>query len=70
MLLPKKQDVWGEDVKRVDNIALRYAENAILPWSRKEISLDRTDKELLSVFDATGENVLPRSTKQRFYNKR
>lgn len=69
-LLPRKQDVWGEDVKRVDNVALRYAENALLPWSRKEVTQDRTDRELLSVFDATGENVLPRSTKQRYNNKR
>ena len=58
-MLPTKADVWGEEVKRDDNWLKRYAENAILPWSRKEITQDRTDKELLSVFDQTGEKTLP-----------
>lgn len=57
--LPTKKDVWGEEVKRPENIVQRGLENAVLPWTRKKLTEDRTAKELLKVFDETGENVLP-----------
>ena len=57
--LPVKKDVWGNDKKRANNVGVRLLENAILPFNRKELIADRTDKELLKVFDETGEKVLP-----------
>ena len=57
--LPTKKDVWGEEVTRPENIVQRGLENAVLPWTRKKLTEDRTAKELLKVFDETGENVLP-----------
>ena len=57
--LPKKTDVWGEDVKRPENLVQRTLETAVLPWTRKSLVEDRTAQELLKVFDESGENVLP-----------
>ena len=57
--LPKKTDVWGEDVKRPEILVQRTLETAVLPWTRKKLTEDRTAQELLKVFDESGENVLP-----------
>lgn len=57
--LPVKKDVWGEDKLRNSNILARTYEVAISPYSRKQIVEDVTNAELLSVFESSGENVLP-----------
>ena len=54
-LLPASTDVWGNERKTTN-----YAENAILPWTRKEIKEEPLDKELTRLYDATGESsVIP-----------
>lgn len=59
-MLPIKQDVWGEDKKRDDNVGMRLLTNMILPYNRKKVIEDVTNTELLSVFEDTGEKgVLP-----------
>lgn len=59
-MLPIKQDVWGEDKKREDNIGMRFLTNTIFPYNRKKVIEDVTNTELLSVFRDTGEKgILP-----------
>ena len=60
--LPTKTDVWGNDVKQSDNIALRGLENAVFPWTRKNINTTKVDSALEDLYDTTGESsVLPTS---------
>ena len=57
-LLPVSTDVWGNERKTTN-----YAENAILPWTRKEIKSEPVDKELSRLYDATGESaVIPKTS--------
>jgi len=58
-MLPVKKDIWGNDKKRDGNFLVRTYEVAMSPYNRKKIVESYTDKELLSVFEKTGENVLP-----------
>lgn len=61
-LLPVKTDIWGEEVKQSDNILVRALENSVLPWTRKELNSTYVDKELLTVYENTGESsVFPDS---------
>ncbi len=60
--LPTKTDIWGNDIKQSENIIQRGAENAILPWTRKNISTNNIDTELTKLYEATGESsILPDS---------
>jgi hypothetical protein len=53
--LPVSTDVWG-NARETQS----YEENAILPWTSKEISKDPVNKALTDLYDATGESgVLP-----------
>lgn len=61
-LLPVATDVWGNEKEQKGNIV----DNAILPWTKKEITTNSTDKALTELYDKTGESsVLPDS----FINK-
>lgn len=61
-LLPVATDVWGNEKEQKGN----YIDNAILPWTKKEIITNSTDKALTELYDKTGESsVLPDS----FINK-
>ncbi len=61
-MLPKKTDVWGNEVKQSENILLRATENSLFPWTRKEISANNVDNAILKVYESTGENsVFPDS---------
>ena len=60
--LPIKTDTWGNDMKQSENILLRTLENSVLPWTRKELNSTLVDKELLNVYENTGESsVFPDS---------
>lgn len=60
--LPIKTDTWGNDVKQSENVLLRTLENSVLPWTRKELNSTAVDKELLNVYENTGESsVFPDS---------
>ena len=53
--LPVSTDVWGNERKTQDLVS-----NAVLPWTKKEISQDPVNKALTDLYDATGEGgVLP-----------
>lgn len=61
-LLPVKTDTWGAEMKQSDNVLVRALENSVLPWTRKELNSTDVDKEILSVYENTGENsVFPDS---------
>lgn len=61
-LLPVATDIWGNEKEQKGN----YIDNAILPWTKKEIITNSTDKALTELYDKTGESsVLPDS----FINK-
>lgn len=58
-LLPARKDVWGNDKTRDSNVLVRAYEVALAPYNKKKIVEDYTNKELLTVFENTGEMVLP-----------
>ena len=61
-MLPVATDVWGNEKEQKGN----YIDNAVLPWNKKEITTNSTDKALTELYDKTGESsVLPDS----FINK-
>jgi len=60
--LPVKTDIWGNDVKQAYNVVQRALENAVFPWTRKDVSTNDVDSEIMTVYDNTGESsVLPDS---------
>lgn len=62
-MLPVKTDIWGNEIKQEENIIFRGLENAILPYTRKEISTDNVDKELSRLYTISGNSsVLPNSS--------
>lgn len=61
--LPVKTDIWGNEIKQEENILFRGLENAILPYTRKEISTDNVDKELSRLYTISGNSsILPNSS--------
>lgn len=59
-LLPTKTDIWGNNIKQAENVVQRALENAVFPYTRKEVSNTEVDKALLDLYEQTGENsVLP-----------
>ena len=57
-MLPIATDVWGNEKEQKGN----YIDNAVLPWNKKEITTNSTDKALTELYDKTGESsVLPDS---------
>ncbi len=54
--LPIKTDIWGQEQKQSDNIALRALENAVFPWAKKELNSNNVDKEITKVYENTGES--------------
>ncbi|MCI8410873.1 MAG: hypothetical protein HFJ40_00150 [Clostridia bacterium] len=59
-LLPARKDVWGNEKTRDSNPLVRAYEVGLAPYNRKKVVEDYTEKELLKVFEDTGEkSVLP-----------
>lgn len=59
-LLPVRKDVWGNEKTRDSNPLVRAYEVGLAPYNRKKVVEDYTEKELLKVFEDTGEkSVLP-----------
>lgn len=58
-MLPVRKDVWGNEKVRDSNALVRAYEVALAPYNKKKIIEDYTNKELLSIFENTGERVLP-----------
>lgn len=59
-MLPARKDVWGNEKERDSNVLVRAYEVGLAPYNRKKVVEDYTEKELLKVFEDTGEkSVLP-----------
>lgn len=59
-MLPARKDVWGNEKTRDSNVLVRAYEVGLAPYNRKKVIEDYTEKELLKVFEDTGEkSVLP-----------
>lgn len=59
-MLPVRKDVWGNEKTRDSNVLVRAYEVGLAPYNRKKVVEDYTEKELLKVFENTGEKaVLP-----------
>ena len=58
--LPIKTDIWGNDQKQSENVLQKGLENAVFPWTRKELTSNNVDKKLNTLYKNTGESsVLP-----------
>ncbi len=57
--LQPKTDIWGNEVKRNNNLLIRGFENAVAPYYRNEIKTSKVDKEIQRVYKNTGEGILP-----------
>lgn len=65
-MLPTKTDVWGNDMKQPNNIVQRALENAVFPYTRKEVNNNDVDQELVRLYEERGEkSVLPSSSLSR-----
>ena len=68
-LLEPKTDVWGREVKRDSNPAIRAFDALINPGTVTKDNSTRVDDEILSVFSKTGEDIKPTIPKAEFtYN--
>lgn len=61
--LPTKTDTWGNEINQEGNVAQRFLNNAIAPWSKKQITTNETDSKLAKLYDETGNSsVLPKNS--------
>ena len=62
-LLPAKTDVWGNEVKREDNLLYRALQQAVFPWSEKTLKSTKVDNYISDLYEKTGDNsVLPNTS--------
>lgn len=57
-MLPVRKDVWGNEKTRDSNVLMRAYEVGLAPYNRKKVVEDYTEKELLNVFEDTGEKIV------------
>lgn len=61
-MLPAKTDIWGNEQKQADNVVQRALENAVLPYTRKEIKETNVDKAINKLYENIGEaSILPKT---------
>jgi len=66
-MLPTKKDVWGNEVKQTDNFGYKILENTIIPFTVKDISKDKVDKEINTLYDKTKEtSIIPKNISKDF----
>jgi hypothetical protein len=59
-LLQPSTDIWGNEIKQSENVAVRALENFAAPWSRKENISSAVDEELKELYSEVGEDgILP-----------
>ena len=62
-LLPAKTDVWGNEVKREPNKLYRALQQAVFPWTEKELKSTNADNSISDLYERTGDNsVLPNTS--------
>ena len=60
--LPTKTDIWGKEIKQSENLPFRTFNNFINPAKVQEVSTDKVDKELNSLYAKTGESsIIPKA---------
>lgn len=65
--LPTKTDIWGKDVKQSENLPFRAFNNFINPSKVQEVSTDKVDKELNSLYAKTGESsIIPKAIEKTY----
>ena len=58
-MLPVKKDTWGKEVKS-PTLPLRIFENTLAPYTRKDLSTDKVDRYLNSLYNKTkNKDLLP-----------
>lgn len=61
-MLPIKTDIWGNEQKQAENVVQRALENAVLPYTRKEIKETNVDKAINKLYENIGEaSILPKT---------
>lgn len=62
-LLSAKTDVWGNEVKREPNKLYRALQQAVFPWTEKELKSTKVDNSISDLYERTGDNsVLPNTS--------
>lgn len=62
-LLPAKTDVWGNELKREPNKLYRALQQALFPWTEKELKSTKVDNSISDLYERTGDNsVLPNTS--------
>lgn len=62
-LLPAKTDIWGNEVKRETNKLYRALQQAVFPWTEKELKSTKVDNAISDLYERTGDNsVLPNTS--------
>lgn len=65
--LPTKTDIWGKEVKQSENLPFRAFNNFINPSKVQDVSTDKVDKELNSLYAKTGESsIIPKAIDKTF----
>jgi hypothetical protein len=65
--LPTKTDIWGKDIKQDANLPFRAFNNFINPSKVQNVSTDKVDKELNSLYAKTGESsIIPKAIDKTF----
>lgn len=58
--LEPSTDIWGNEIKQNKNILIRALDTFIVPYSKKTYVPSKTDKEIIKVYDKTGNTgVIP-----------
>lgn len=66
--LPKKTDVWGNEVKQNENPLLRTTYNLLSPATVKDVRETELDKEISRLYESTGEkSVLPKTYIDKYF---
>ena len=69
LLLPKKTNVWGEEVESINNPLLRTLYNFASPATITTVRKDEVDDEIESVYKETGEkSVIPKTYISKEFN--
>lgn len=65
--LPTKTDIWGKDIKQDANLPFRAFNNFINPSKVQDVSTDKVDKELNSLYAKTGESsIIPKAIEKTY----
>ncbi|MBR3163593.1 MAG: hypothetical protein IKF17_05800 [Clostridia bacterium] len=65
--LPIKTDIWGKEIKQSENLPFKAFNNFINPSTVKDISTNKVDKELNSLYSKTKNGaIIPKAIENKF----